>query len=171
MKLLTFGKVVLLSSLLTTFSATAQDETFPQAQDNTQTESDTGIKVEKPDAVEDLQEGDAVYVSEMANVWLRTCPSSNCRIVGATHVGDKYSFVKVSPDKKFTLVDNGQKQLWMQTRDLQIEPCGKAKVDLLEGEIANLNNRLENYDSEVAHNYQVAKAKLERFFTMKYFTK
>ena len=161
MKLLTFGKVVLLSSLLTTFSATAQDETSPHAQDNTQTESDTGIKVEKPDAVEDLQEGDAVYVSEMANVWLRTCPSSNCRIVGATHVGDKYSFVKVSPDKKFTLVDNGQKQLWMQTRDLQIEPCGKAKVDLLEGEIANLNNRLENYDSEVAHNYQVAKAKLE----------
>lgn len=50
----------------------------------------------------------------------------------------------------------------MQTRDLQIEPCGKAKVDLLEGEIANLNNRLENYDSEVAHNYQVAKAKLEK---------
>ncbi len=161
-KLLTFGKVVLLSSLLTTFSATAQDETTTPTQDNTQTESDTGIKVEKPDAVEDLQEGDAVYVSEMANVWLRTCPSSNCRIVGATHVGDKYSFVKVSPDKKFTLVDNGQKQLWMQTRDLQIEPCGKAKVDLLEGEIANLNNRLENYDSEVAHNYQVAKAKIEK---------
>ena len=50
----------------------------------------------------------------------------------------------------------------MQTRDLQIEPCGKAKVDLLEGEIANLNNRLENYDSEVAHNYQVAKAKIEK---------
>ena len=51
MKLLTFGKVVLLSSLLTTFSATAQDETSPQAQDNTQTESDTGIKVDRKSVV------------------------------------------------------------------------------------------------------------------------
>ena len=164
MKLLsTISKITLVCSVLSlsTYVA-AQEENALKLESSTTAEADTLINLKKPDAVEDLQDGDEVYVSESANVWLRTCPSSQCRIVGSSHVGDKLSFVKISPDKKFVLVDNGQKQLWMQTRDLQVEPCGKAKVEILQSKLANLNNRLENYDSEVAHNYQIAKAKLEK---------
>ncbi|NLK85433.1 MAG: TIGR04211 family SH3 domain-containing protein [Aeromonadales bacterium] len=120
------------------------------------------IKVAKPASVENAQVGDSLYVSDAANVWQRSCASTQCRIVGIAHVGDKLEFVKLSKDKKFALVNNGQKQLWMQTRDLQVEPCGKAKEDELKGQIDDLKNRLENYDSIIAHDYQVAKAKLEK---------
>lgn len=68
----------------------------------------------------------------------------------------------MSDDKKFALVEDDGKQLWMQTRDLQTEPCGKAKVEILEGQVAKLQNDLDNYDSIVAKDYQVAKAKVEK---------
>lgn len=68
----------------------------------------------------------------------------------------------MSDDKKFALVEGDGKQLWMQTRDLQTEPCGKAKVEILEGQVSKLQNDLDNYDSIVAKDYQAAKAKVEK---------
>ena len=154
------------SSLLLANSAFAEDTTDSTTQTSAQSSqsdnSQTEIKVTKPATVEESQVGDEVYVSEAANVWLRTCPSANCRIVQATHVGEKFKYIKMSDDKKFVLVEGDGKQLWMQTRDLQTEPCGKAKVEILEGQVAKLQNDLDNYDSIVAKDYQVAKAKVEK---------
>ena len=120
------------------------------------------VKKVAPKTIYEAQVGDAIYVSESANVWLRACPDSRCKINAATHVGEKFSFVKFSTDQKFVLVDDGNKQQWMQTRDVQVEPCGKAKVEILEGKVAELQNKLDNYDSVVAKDYQSAKAKLEK---------
>lgn len=154
------------SSLVLANSAFAEDAVGSNTQaseQSTQTDnSQAEIKVTKPANVEESQVGDEVYVSEAANVWLRTCPSANCRIVQATHVGEKFKFIKMSDDKKFVLVEGDNKQLWMQTRDLQTEPCGKAKVEILEGQVAKLQNDLDNYDSIVAKDYQAAKAKVEK---------
>ena len=154
------------SLLLLANSAFAEDATDSTTQTSAQSahadNSQAEIKVTKPATVEESQVGDEVYVSEAANVWLRTCPSANCRIVQATHVGEKFKFIKMSDDKKFALVEDDGKQLWMQTRDLQTEPCGKAKVEILEGQVAKLQNDLDNYDSIVAKDYQVAKAKVEK---------
>lgn len=145
------------------FAEDATDSTTQTSAQSTQTDnSQAEIKVSKPATVEESQVGDEVYVSEAANVWLRTCPSANCRIVQATHVGEKFKFIKMSDDKKFALVEGDGKQLWMQTRDLQTEPCGKAKVEILEGQVAKLQNDLDNYDSIVAKDYQAAKAKVEK---------
>ena len=154
------------SSLVLANSAFAEDAEGSNTQASEQsTQADNSqaeIKVTKPATVEESQVGDEVYVSEAANVWLRTCPSANCRIVQATHVGEKFKFIKMSDDKKFVLVEGDNKQLWMQTRDLQTEPCGKAKVEILEGQVAKLQNDLDNYDSIVAKDYQAAKAKVEK---------
>lgn len=151
------------SSLVFANASYAEDTSDSTVKSEAQTDdSQAEIKVAKATAVEDSQVGDEVYVSEAANVWLRTCPSSNCRIVQVTHVGDKFKFIKMSDDKKFVLVEGDGKQLWMQTRDLQTEPCGKAKVEILEGKIAKLQNDLDNYDSIVAKDYQIAKAKVEK---------
>ena len=134
------------SSLVLANSAFAED-TVSSTTQATEQSTQAEIKVTKPATVEESQVGDEVYVSEAANVWLRTCPSANCRIVQATHVGEKFKFIKMSDDKKFVLVESDNKQLWMQTRDLQTEPCGKAKVEILEGKVAKLQNDLDNYDS------------------------
>ncbi|MGN1280832.1 MAG: TIGR04211 family SH3 domain-containing protein [Succinivibrio sp.] len=144
------------------FSSACAFATEQNGSENADANTSEPIKIERPSSIEDVQVGDEIYVSEAANVWLRTCPSSNCRISAATHVGDTFKFVKMSEDKKFVLVDDGNRQLWMQTRDLQTEPCGKAKVALLEGEVAKLKNDLENYDSIVAKDFHAAKNKLEK---------
>lgn len=154
------------SSLVFTNSSYAEDASDSKVQTETQSSqtdnSQSEIKVNKATTVEDSQVGDEVYVSEAANVWLRTCPSANCRIVQATHVGEKFKFIKMSDDRKFVLVEDEGKQLWMQARDLQTEPCGKAKVEILEGKVAKLQNDLDNYDSVVAKDYHAAKAKVEK---------
>ena len=135
------------SSLVLANSAFAEDTVSSTAQATEQSTQDE-IKVTKPATVEESQVGDEVYVSEAANVWLRTCPSANCRIVQATHVGEKFKFIKMSDDRKFVLVESDNKQLWMQTRDLQTEPCGKAKVEILEGQVAKA--KVEKLEKENA---------------------
>lgn len=116
-----------------------------------------------PTNMEEAQPGDTIYVSEAANIWIRTCPKLNCGIEGTIHVGDEVKFLKLSEDKKFTLIETGEGlKKWTLTRDLQTTPCGKALVSELEGKIAELKNDLENYDSEAATNYRAAKAKLEK---------
>jgi SH3 domain protein len=132
-----------------------------QAEPENNTETDV-IKAPKAKEVAELQVGDSLYVSENVNVWLRTCPRPTCKIVNSIHVGEKITFNKLSDDRKFVEINYNGKQYWMQYRDLQVEPCGEAKADLLEGKIAELKNSLENYDSEVAANYRAAKAKLEK---------
>lgn len=144
-------------SLAFTATAVAED-----AQEVASSQNAEPIKVSKAQSIYDVQVGDDIYVSEAANVWLRSCPATNCKIQDRTHVGKTFKFVKMSEDKKFILVDDGNRSLWMQTRDLQIEPCGKAKVEILEGEIANLKNSLANFDSEAAVELKKANAKIEK---------
>ena len=144
-------------SLAFTAAAVADD-----AQEVASLQNAEPIKVSKAQSIYDVQVGDDIYVSEAANVWLRSCPATNCKIQDRTHVGETFKFVKMSEDKKFILVDDGNRSLWMQTRDLQIEPCGKAKVEILEGEIANLKNSLANFDSEAAVELKKANAKIEK---------
>ncbi len=113
--------------------------------------------------IKECVEGDTLYVSEAANIWIRTCPQPTCGIEGAVHVGDRVKFVKFSENGKYTLIqlDDGRKK-WTLTHDLQLEPCGKAQVDILEGKVAELKNNLENYDSEIAINYRNTVTKLEK---------
>ena len=102
------------SSLVFTNSSYAEDASDSKVQTETQSSqtdnSQSEIKVNKATTVEDSQVGDEVYVSEAANVWLRTCPSATCRIVQATHVGEKFKFIKMYDDRKFVLVEDEGKR-------------------------------------------------------------
>ena len=108
-----------------------------------------------------IQEGDPVYVSENANVWIRSCAKKECRIIGAKHVGDELKFLKFSDNKEFIVIDDGVKQSWMLTRDLQPNSCGKAKVLELQAQVNELQNSLANYDSVLAKDFKTAQSKLE----------
>lgn len=110
-------------------------------------------------------EGVKVYVSEKVNVWMRSGPGSSYRITGTKHVGDILTFVRFSPGGKYIEVSDGDSTSWMQTSDLQLEPCGKALNDQLLDKINELEKKLENYDSELAQKYNAAAKKLEKLET------
>jgi len=139
--------------------AAAEDEAAKAAENNAE---DTLPQAPVAQTVKESQVGDTLYVSESANVWLRQCPRQTCPIIYTAHVGDTVSFLKISDDGKYVLVKFNGHDAWMQYKDLQIKPCGKAMIDILEGKIAELKNSLENYDSEIATNYRNAKAKVEK---------
>lgn len=102
-------------------------------------------------------EGETVYVSDRVNIELRSGPSSNYRIVDTRNVGDKLTFVRLSDNQRFALVetDEGQ-QRWIALSYIQKEPCGKAAVESLTLEVNELRNKLENYDSELKSNLKQA---------------
>ncbi len=157
---------LILSSVLLSPLSYAVDEASAESQ-AAQPVSGTQVpevKVNNPDSVYEAQVGDTLYVSENASVWMRGCPKPTCGIVKTSHVGDKVRFEKVSQDGKYILVTDEEtsSKVWMQAKDLQTTPCGKAEVDVLKGKIDELKNSLENYDSEIAANYRAAKAKIEK---------
>ena len=101
-----------------------------------------------------------VYISDRANVWTRSGPGTNYRIKGSKHVGDKVKFIRYSDNGKFVLVEDEEGQIWIQTNDVQQEPCGKALVDILQARVNELENKLANYDTQLAKDYANASAKL-----------
>ena len=109
---------------------------------------------------EPLIPGGDVYVSERANIWTRSGPGENYRITGSRHVGDQLTFVRYSDNGRFVLVEDGEGQHWMQTLDIQAEPCGKAMVAILQRRSDELESKLANYDSELARQLSEAQAKI-----------
>ncbi len=101
-----------------------------------------------------------VYISDRANVWTRSGPGTNYRIKGSKHVGDKVKFIRYSDNGKFVLVEDEEGQIWIQTNDVQQEPCGKALADILQARVNELENKLANYDTQLAKDYANASAKL-----------
>lgn len=101
-----------------------------------------------------------VYISDRANVWTRSGPGTNYRIKGSKHVGDKVKFIRYSDNGKFVLIEDEEGQNWIQTNDVQQEPCGKALVDILQARINELENKLANYDTQLAQDYANATTKL-----------
>lgn len=101
-----------------------------------------------------------VYVSDRANVWTRSGPGTNYRIKGSKNVGDKLKFIRYSDNGRFVLVEDENGQIWMQTNDVQQEPCGKALVDILQARVNELENKLANYDTQLAQDYASASSKL-----------
>lgn len=101
-----------------------------------------------------------VYISDRANVWTRSGPGTNYRIKGSKHVGDKVKFIRYSDNGKFVLVEDEEGQIWIQTNDVQQEPCGKALAEILQARVNELENKLANYDTQLAKDYANASAKL-----------
>ncbi len=102
-------------------------------------------------------EGETVYVSDRVNIELRSGPSSNYRIVDTRNVGDKLTFVRLSENQRFALVETAEgQQRWIALSYIQKEPCGKAAVESLTLEVNELRTKLENYDSELKSNLKQA---------------
>ncbi len=102
-------------------------------------------------------EGETVYVSDRVNIELRSGPSSNYRIVDTRNVGDKLTFVRLSENQRFALVETAEgQQRWIALSYIQKEPCGKAAVESLTLEVNKLRTKLENYDSELKSNLKQA---------------
>ena len=110
----------------------------------------------------DFYEGATVYVSDKVNVWMRSGPGSSYRITGTKHVGDTLTFLRFSPGGKYIEVRDGEATHWMQTTDLQLEPNGKALAEQYTSKIKELEEKLANYDSEIAQKYNAAARKLEK---------
>lgn len=110
--------------------------------------------------------GGDIYVSDRANVWLRSGPGTHYKITGTKHVGDKLKFVRYSSENnKFIEVQDGEDKYWMQARDLQISPCGHSLTDELQKKIDELTEKLNNYDNELAKELEITKKKLEKVQT------
>ena len=109
---------------------------------------------------EPLKANSDVYVSDSANVWTRSGPGNNYRITGIRHVGDKLKFIRYSDNGKFVLVEDENGQNWMQTNDVQQDPCGKALVDILQKRVDELEYKLANYDTQLSRDYAEASSKL-----------
>lgn len=101
-----------------------------------------------------------VYISDRANVWTRSGPGTNYRIKGSKHVGDKVKFIRYSDNGKFVLIEDENGQIWIQANDVQQEPCGRALTDILQARVNELENKLANYDTQLAKDYAEASAKL-----------
>ncbi len=156
------GMLLLIPNLYAEEPQVALENTSAQTTEQSQSNTSQEPKVQ-PKSIYEAQPGDTIYVSEAANIWIRTCAKNTCGIEGAVHVGDEVKFHKLSEDGKFALIETSEGlKKWTLARDLQTEPCGKALVAILEGKIAELKNDLENYDSEAATNYRTAKAKLDK---------
>lgn len=109
---------------------------------------------------EPLKANSDVYVSDSANVWTRSGPGNNYRITGIRHVGDKLKFIRYSDNGKFVLVEDENGQNWMQTNDVQQDPCGQALVDILQKRVDELEYKLANYDTQLSRDYAEASSKL-----------
>ncbi|MCR5537204.1 MAG: TIGR04211 family SH3 domain-containing protein [Succinivibrio sp.] len=106
--------------------------------------------------------GGPAYVSENASVWKRSGPSVNHGILAGKHVGDRLTFLRYSENGKFVEISDGDGKGWMQLKDVQAEPCGKALVEILQGQIEDLKHKFSNYDSELNRQYQTAQKRLEK---------
>ena len=109
--------------------------------------------------------GADVYVSVRANVWMRSGPGSNYRIVAVTHPGEKFKFRAYSKDNKFIQVDGENGSYWMQAHDLQAEPCAGAKEAILQKQIDELQQKLDNYDTELSRKYTATQKKADKLET------
>ena len=106
--------------------------------------------------------GGPAYVSENASVWKRSGPTVNHGIIAGKHVGDKLTFLRYSENGKFVEIADSEGKGWMQIKDVQAQPCGKALVEILEEKIKTLENKLSNYDSEIIRQYQSTQKRMEK---------
>ncbi len=153
-----------LGALSTAPGYAVEAEQAAQAPQAVQSAQATALDQQAAPAAEEprLQPGDTLYVSDKANVWLRSGPSTNYRIIATRHVGDELKFVRLSENGKFTEIEDETGRYWMQTADVQPEPCGKAQAEILQQQIKVLEDKLANYDSEAARQYNAAAKKLEK---------
>ncbi len=162
-------KLQLVSLMLLAVLSTVQaEEGVPQAQSGTPvSQSSTPLSATEqpqPDA-NGFYKGATVYVSENASVWKRNGPGVNYGILAAKHVGDPLTFIRYSESGKFVEISDGDGRGWMQVKDVQAEPCGKALIDLMQEKINELEHRLSNYDSELNRQYQASQKRLEKLET------
>ena len=110
--------------------------------------------------------GGPVYVSYNNEIWTRSGPSTRYRIVGSLPIGTKLAFIAYSRDKSFMQVeDENGKRFWMGTKTLQAENCGPAREQELLQQIATLQEKLNNYDSQLKREVDTLSKKNARLET------
>lgn len=111
-------------------------------------------------------EGGPVYVSDENRIWTRSGPGTQYRITGSRSIGDELKFLSYSQNGEYVrLEDEEGKVVWMDLSTVQSEKCGYPLEEELRREIASLQERLENYDSDLARELNAAKTRLERLET------
>lgn len=108
-------------------------------------------------------EGIRVYVSDNNRILTRSGPGRDYRIIGTKKIGEELTFMGYSQSREYVrLMDSENRVVWMERGAVQTEKCGYLLVEDLRLQIADLQYRLDNYDSALARELNQAKIKLER---------
>ena len=107
--------------------------------------------------------GDKLYVSDDMSTWARSGPGPDYRVMGAVRVGDEVTFVQASSSGRYYQVQKeGSARMWVEAKQLVREPVGHSQVKILNEQIRTLEERLANYDNELAQELKATAARLER---------
>lgn len=107
--------------------------------------------------------GDKLYVSDDMSTWARSGPGPDYRVMGAVRVGDEVTFVQASPSGRYYQIHkDGAARMWVEAKQLVREPVGHSQIKLLNEQIRALEERLANYDNELARELKATSARLER---------
>lgn len=110
----------------------------------------------KPDA-NGYYVGGPVYVADNVKVWTRSGPSEGYRVTGSRSIGDELTFLRYSDNGRWAQLKKDEDTFWIPLESLTPEMCGAPLVDKLNIEINALEERLANYDNELARELKSAK--------------
>ena len=114
----------------------------------------------KPDA-NGYYVGGPVYVSDTNRVWTRSGPGEGYRITGNRQIGERMTFKRYSDNGRYAQLEGADGQsFWMPLDTIQPEICGAPLAEQLQGQINDLQYRLDNYDNELSKRLKDAEQQL-----------
>lgn len=106
--------------------------------------------------------GATVYVSDKNRIWTRSGPSEGYRVTGSRQIGDALKFVKYSDNGRYAQLESDGETFWMPLASIQPQITGYPLEAQLRKQIADLQYRLDNYDSELSNRLKVAETELAK---------
>lgn len=106
--------------------------------------------------------GATVYVSDKNRIWTRSGPSEGYRVTGSRQIGDALKFVRYSDNGRYAQLEADGEMFWMPLAALQPQITGYPLESKLRKEIADLQYRLDNYDSELSNRLKTAETELAK---------
>ena len=102
-----------------------------------------------------------VYVSDTNRVWTRSGPGEGYRITGNRQIGERMTFKRYSDNGRYAQLEGADGQsFWMPLDTIQPEICGAPLAEQLQGQINDLQYRLDNYDNELSKRLKDAEQQL-----------
>lgn len=148
------------SALLLSHSAQAQEESPAAASSAATTAAEEAAPAPKPDA-NGYYVGGPVYVSDTNRVWTRSGPGEGYRITGNRQIGERMTFKRYSDNGRYAQLEGADGQsFWMPLDTIQPEICGAPLAEQLQGQINDLQYRLDNYDNELSKRLKDAEQQL-----------